>query len=209
MSLLTDGTDYFLQPADGSSVEMSYGGAPVVAGEFASTAPGPRSARRRRRTDTKWPCRSRAPTSIRFGIPTAAAMRSRSHSRCRVSRWSRMRPVSARPERRRHDRCSAVRCPDGDRGLWIDDLASGGSNYLLQPNGGPAVELSYGGTPVTAGQFGGWTPIGAEQTASGYQVAWRWPSADQYNHLVSPTTAAIFSQRRQLGVGVEHAIGVV
>src|SRR5437899_806653 len=27
-------------------------------------------------------------------------------------------------------------------------------------------ELKYGGTAVTAGEFGGWTPIGAEQTAN-------------------------------------------
>ena len=36
------------------------------------------------------------------------------------------------------------------------------------------------GAPVVAGQFGGWTPIGAEQTASGYEVAWKTPGADQY-----------------------------
>ena len=32
-----------------------------------------------------------------------------------------------------------------------------------------------------AGQFSGWSPIGAEQTASGYQVAWKGPGADQYS----------------------------
>ena len=31
-----------------------------------------------------------------------------------------------------------------------------------------------------AGQFGAWTPIGAEQTASGYEVAWKVTSTDQY-----------------------------
>ncbi len=31
-----------------------------------------------------------------------------------------------------------------------------------------------------AGQFGAWTPIGAEQTAGGYEVAWKVPGADQY-----------------------------
>ena len=31
-----------------------------------------------------------------------------------------------------------------------------------------------------AGQFGAWTPIGAEQTASGYEVAWKIAGADQY-----------------------------
>ena len=47
------------------------------------------------------------------------------------------------------------------------------------PGWGPS--LKYGGTDVVAGQFGGWTPIGAEQTASGYQVAWKVPGADQYS----------------------------
>ena len=37
------------------------------------------------------------------------------------------------------------------------------------------------GAPVVAGQFGqSWTPIGAEQTASGYEVAWKMTGADQY-----------------------------
>ena len=31
-----------------------------------------------------------------------------------------------------------------------------------------------------AGQFGGWVPIGAVQTASGYDVAWEIPGANEY-----------------------------
>src|SRR5262249_31235052 len=52
-------------------------------------------------------------------------------------------------------------------------LGQVGSNYFLYPNGGSAVELSYGGAPVVDGQFdqfafgGHFVPIGAEQTASG------------------------------------------
>src|SRR5262249_61842646 len=42
-------------------------------------------------------------------------------------------------------------------------------------------ELSYSGAPVVAGQFGSWTPFGAEQTASGYEVAWKVTGADQYS----------------------------
>jgi hypothetical protein len=34
---------------------------------------------------------------------------------------------------------------------------------------------------VTAGEFGGWAPIGAVQTASGYDVAWKVAGADQYS----------------------------
>jgi serralysin len=33
---------------------------------------------------------------------------------------------------------------------------------------------------VVAGQFGAWTPIGAVLTASGYDIAWKNGSADQY-----------------------------
>jgi S-formylglutathione hydrolase FrmB len=59
-------------------------------------------------------------------------------------------------------------------------LVRTGSNYFLNPTGGPQVELSYGGAPVVVGQFGLWTPIAAEQTASGYEVAWQQTGADQY-----------------------------
>jgi hypothetical protein len=40
--------------------------------------------------------------------------------------------------------------------------------------------LKYSGSDLVAGQFGAWAPISAEQTASGYEVAWRLPGADQY-----------------------------
>src|SRR5436190_2207256 len=48
------------------------------------------------------------------------------------------------------------------------------------PAGASGPELSYNGAPVTTGEFGSWTPIGAEHTASGYDVAWKIPGADQY-----------------------------
>jgi serralysin len=50
--------------------------------------------------------------------------------------------------------------------------------FLRQGADGPSLKLM--NAPVTAGQFGDWTPIGAEETASGYQVAWKFGSADQY-----------------------------
>src|SRR5262245_63142820 len=60
-------------------------------------------------------------------------------------------------------------------------LVEVGTNYFLYPVGGSSgPELSYSGAPVVAGQFGSWTPLGAEQTASGYEVAWKDTGADQY-----------------------------
>ena len=50
---------------------------------------------------------------------------------------------------------------------------------LNNPNGsGPA--LRYLGNVVTVGEFGAWTPIGAVQTASGYDVAWKDTATNQY-----------------------------
>ncbi|GLR85430.1 M10 family metallopeptidase C-terminal domain-containing protein [Bradyrhizobium iriomotense] len=58
-------------------------------------------------------------------------------------------------------------------------LTQVGTNYFLYDNGvGP--ELLRGGSPVVVGQFAPWVPIGAEQTSSGYDVAWKVPGADQY-----------------------------
>ena len=63
----------------------------------------------------------------------------------------------------------------------LTSLVQVGSNYFLYPVGtssGPPLRMS--GAAVTAGQFGLWTPIGAEQVGSGYQVAWQFGTADQY-----------------------------
>ncbi|WP_262048371.1 M10 family metallopeptidase C-terminal domain-containing protein [Bradyrhizobium sp. Bra78] len=55
------------------------------------------------------------------------------------------------------------------------------NNYYLNPvSGGTGPVLKYGGPAVTVGQFGSWTFIGAEQTASGFEVALHLPGTDQY-----------------------------
>jgi serralysin len=59
-------------------------------------------------------------------------------------------------------------------------LTQFGSNFFLYNIGGSGPELIYGGGAVVAGQFGGWTAIGAEQTASGYDVAWHDPGTGLY-----------------------------
>jgi serralysin len=60
-------------------------------------------------------------------------------------------------------------------------LVEAGTNYFLDNiSSGTGPELKYGGAAVVAGQFGAWTPIGAEVTATGYEVAWKVAGADQY-----------------------------
>jgi hypothetical protein len=60
------------------------------------------------------------------------------------------------------------------------DLATIGNTYFLyavRSTIGP--ELQYNGSPVTS-DWGGWSPIGAVKTASGYDVAWKLAGADEY-----------------------------
>ena len=59
-------------------------------------------------------------------------------------------------------------------------LTEVGNNYYLDV-GGTGVELKYGGAPVTDGEFGAWTPIGAIQVANGYDVAWTLPGGNLYS----------------------------
>jgi serralysin len=78
---------------------------------------------------------------------------------------------------------------DGTIGVFTTVIEAFGSTslvgvsnnfYLDSMSSGTGPELKYGGPAVVAGQFGGWTPIGAEQAAGGYDVAWKIPGADQY-----------------------------
>ena len=65
--------------------------------------------------------------------------------------------------------------------LGSTSLTEVGNNFYLDSiSSGSGPELKYAGAAVVAGQFGAWTPIGAEQTASGYEVAWKITGADQY-----------------------------
>jgi 20S proteasome alpha/beta subunit len=81
-------------------------------------------------------------------------------------------------------------------------LAQFGSNYFLDPiAGGSGVELKYSGSPVTAGEFGAWTFIAAEQISGGYEVALHLPGSDQYTvwntdssgNVVSNATGGVVS----------------
>ena len=64
-------------------------------------------------------------------------------------------------------------------------LTQVGDRFFLDDSTGSGPSLKYAGADVVAGQFGQIAPIGAEQTASGYEVAWKLPGADQYSVWVT------------------------
>lgn len=62
----------------------------------------------------------------------------------------------------------------------VTHLTQIGTHYYLYDTGGSGPSLKYGGADRTAGQYGAWTPIGAETISGGYEVAFKNGSADQY-----------------------------
>jgi hypothetical protein len=62
--------------------------------------------------------------------------------------------------------------------IQVGDQVSG--VYYLNNGSGPSFALKSGGPDVVAGEYGGWVPIGAVQTATGYDVAWELPGANEY-----------------------------
>lgn len=56
----------------------------------------------------------------------------------------------------------------------------GGNYYFNGANGSFGPELLDQGAPVVAGEFGNWTPIGVEQTSTGYEVAFQSTGSTSY-----------------------------
>ena len=73
-------------------------------------------------------------------------------------------------------------------------LTEVGNNYFLDGTGGTGPELQKGGANVVAGQFPGWQPIGAAETATGYEVAWKLAGTDDYIVWSTNTSGNFISQ---------------
>ena len=76
-------------------------------------------------------------------------------------------------------------------------LLTDGTDFFLESAGGSPVVLSYYGAPATVAQLGGWTPIAAQQTATGYEVALKAGSSNQYG--CGTLTAAAITSRLLVG----------
>ena len=78
--------------------------------------------------------------------------------------------------------------------IGATSLVTSGTTYYLYANGTTAgPSLKYNGLAYIAGEYGGWTPIGVEATASGYQVAWKVTGADQYTVWLTDTNGNFVS----------------
>jgi cytochrome c2 len=180
-SLVTDWTYYYLEPNGGTAVKFSFNGSPVTVGEFGAWAPIAAQ-----QTATGYEVVLEDVGANLYGVWDTDS--SGNFVSAPVSNVSGASAALESMEVSFNDDLNG----DGTIGVPVPSNAvliesSGttslwqvGSTYLIQPNGEGAVQLTYGGQPVAAGEFGGLTPIAAQQTASGFEVAWRTPGADVY-----------------------------
>ncbi len=179
ISLAEVGSNYLLDPAGGGTgPELKFGGAAVVTGEFggwmpigaATTATGYEVAWKVAGADeyTVW----NTDSSGNYVSNAIGAVSGTSYALESL-------------EASFHQDLNG----DGIVGVYTNTIESAGAtalvqvadNYFLDPvAGGTGPELKFGGAVVVAGQFGGWTPIGAEITATGYEIAWKVAGADEY-----------------------------
>ncbi len=181
MSLVTDWTNYFLEPNGGAAVKLSYGGAPVTVGQFGAWTPIAAQ-----QTATGYEVALEDVGANLYGVwNTDASGDFVSSGVSNVSGTSAALESMEVSFNYDLNGDGTIGIPVPSNATLIESsgttsLLASGNTYLIQVGSGGAVQLTYGGQPVTAGEFGGMIPIAAQQTASGFEVAWRTPGADQY-----------------------------
>jgi serralysin len=177
-ALVQTGSNYFMNPvAGGSGPELEYSGAPVTSGEFSGWNPIGAEATSTG-YDVAWKNGSADQYDVWYTDKSGNYLSdlgivSGSNSSLEALETTFQQDLNG-------DGVIGVATTIESYGSTA--LVQAGSNYFMNPvAGGSGTELEYSGTPVTSGEFGAWTPIGAEATSTGYEVAWKNGSADQYD----------------------------
>ena len=170
--LVEVGNNYFLDSiSTGAGPELKYGGSPVIAGEFVGATPIAAEA-----TSTGYEVAWNVGGGQYSVWNTDSSGNYVSHALGATSGTS-AALESLEPS------FSQDLNGDGVIGLNLSTtviesfgstkLVEVGNNYFLDSiSTGTGPELQYGGAPVVAGEFVGATPIAAEATSTGYEIAW-------------------------------------
>jgi serralysin len=178
-SLVQSGSNFYMSPVGGGvHVDLKYGGSLVTAGEFGVWTPVG-AEQTASGFDIAW----KAPGTSQFIIWHTDANGNYLTNSGVVSGGS---TALEQAETSLHQDLNG----DGTIGIPVTTIEASGATSLVEDGGssfymnsiagGTGPQLKYGGSPVVAGQFGAWTPIGAEQTANGYQIAWKVPGTSQF-----------------------------
>ncbi|MCJ2094383.1 hypothetical protein MKK67_18065, partial [Methylobacterium sp. J-072] len=171
------GSGFFLDDSTGSGPSLKYGGSDVTTGQFVGW--GPTGAEK---TVTGYQVAWKVTGADQYTVWNADA--NGNFTGYAVGTVSGSDPSL----QNRGKRCGQGVSSDGQIGvvaMTIEEFGAKrldqvGSGFFLYDSTGSGPSLKYGGSDVTTGQFAGWAPMGAEKTATGYQVAWKVTGADQY-----------------------------
>ncbi|MDD1556391.1 protease [Bradyrhizobium sp. WBAH23] len=177
-SLIQTGGNFFMNPVGGGSgVELKYAGSPVVVGQFGAWTPIA-AEHIASGYEVAW----QIPGTDQFTVWTTDS---------NGNFTSNTGAVAGSSTTLQQAETVLQQDLNGDERIGIPvqtievagstSLVQNSNNFYMNPiGGGSGVELKYAGSPVVAGQFGAWTPIAAEQTSSGFEVAWQIPGTNQF-----------------------------
>lgn len=184
MTTLTQVGSYFYLSTGGSSVLLKNGGAAVVAGQLGSWVPVGAEA-----SSSGYLVAWKIPSTGQFAIwDTDSNGNFVSNYLNKVSSTD---PALESSETLFHQDLNGdgvIGLPPASQPLLGTTIEASGStslvlvgkNYLLDSMAsGTGPSLKSGGIAVVSGQFGVWTPVGVEQTSSGYDVAWKIPATGE------------------------------
>jgi serralysin len=179
-SLIQTGANFFMNPVGGGSgVELKYGGAPAAAGQFGVWTPIGAE-----QTADGYEVAWQAPGTSQFIIwYTDSSGNFRGNTDVLSGSSATLKQVegSFHQDLNGDGTVGVAASVAAIESLGSTSLVQNGANFFMNPvGGGTGVELKYGGSPVAAAQFGAWTPVGAEQTSDGYEVAWQTPGTSQF-----------------------------
>ncbi|WP_407151416.1 M10 family metallopeptidase C-terminal domain-containing protein [Bradyrhizobium sp. ORS 86] len=177
-SLVEVGNNYFFNPvAGGTGVEMKYQGAPVISGQFDPYVPVGVE-----QTESGYEVAFKNAAANQFSIWSTDSSGNFQSYTVYAGNSAALETL----ETSFHQDLNG----DGVIGATITTIESAGAtslvevgnNYFFDPvAGGAGVELKYQGAPVIWGQFDPYVAVGVEQTASGYEVAFKNAGANQFS----------------------------
>ena len=172
-SLVGFGNNFYLDSkSGGSDLELKYGGAPFVAGQFGAWVPLGAEATSSG-YDVAWKSTATGLYTV-WSTDSSGNFTSNLLSNVPGTSGALESMETTFHQDLNGDGVIGV-VPTTIEASGSTSLVQVGSNYFLDPlAAGTGPELKYGGATVVAGQFGAWwVPLGAEATSSGYDVAWK------------------------------------
>jgi|GEM_PF-1563551 len=185
-NLVQVGDNYFLDSrSSGSGPEVVFGGAPLTAGEFDWTPIGAEQ------TSTGYEIALKDATNGQYTVWATDANGNVLYDT--IGNVSASSPLLEATELSFHQDLNGdgvIGIPGSIESAGVTSLVQSGNHYLLDSNStGTGPELMFGGTPLTPGEYG-WTPIGAEQTSTGYEIALK-DTAGQYTEWYTDSSGNV------------------